>query len=141
MEDTITVEATYDAPVSKVWKAFTDDKEMKKWYFDIPGFNPEKDFEFQFTGGTKEHTYLHLCKILEVIPEKKLAHTWRYKGYEGNTVVTIQLFSEGNKTGIKLTHEGLESFPDNPDFAKNNFVNGWNEIIKTNLKKYLESKS
>jgi uncharacterized protein YndB with AHSA1/START domain len=136
----IIVERTFYAPVAKVWKAITDRDEMKKWYFDLAEFKPIAGFEFEFEGGTENKTYLHKCKITEVIPQKKLSHTWRYDGYEGNSTVTFELFEEENKTHLKLTHEGLETFPsDNPDFAKKNFVEGWTQIIGTSLKEYLNS--
>jgi hypothetical protein len=32
----------------------------------------------------------------------------------------------------------LETFPANPDFAKENFSKGWNQIIGTSLKEFLE---
>jgi hypothetical protein len=70
---------------------------------------------------------------------KKLKHSWRYDGYEGNSFVTWELFEEGEKTRVKLTHEGLETFPmNNPDLAKNNFVMGWTEITGTLLPNYLQ---
>jgi uncharacterized protein YndB with AHSA1/START domain len=135
-----TIERIYSASLEKVWKALTGSVEMKQWYFDIPGFKPEVGFEFQFTGGPDEkRQYLHLCKITEVITDQKLSHTWRYDGYEGNTLVTFELSSIGKQTLLKLTHEGLETFPaDNPDFAKENFVEGWTWIIGTSLKEFLE---
>jgi uncharacterized protein YndB with AHSA1/START domain len=134
----IIVERTYDAPVDRVWKAITDKEEMKKWYFDLPQFLPVAGNEFTFEGGTPEKTYLHLAKVTEVIPNQKLQYSWRYDGYPGNSFVTFDLIPNGEKTTVRLTHEGLETFPsDNPDFAKENFVEGWNAIIGTNLKEYL----
>jgi uncharacterized protein YndB with AHSA1/START domain len=73
-----------------------------------------------------------------VVPGKKLQYSWRYEGHEGNSFVTFELFDEGDKTRLKLTHEGLETFPPTPDFAKQNFVQGWTEIIGTNIKKFVE---
>jgi uncharacterized protein YndB with AHSA1/START domain len=133
------IECTYPESVSTVWKALTDKEEMKLWYFDLQEFKPEAGFEFQFWGGPAEdRQYLHLCKITEVITGAKLSYSWRYKGYEGNTLVTFELFNEGNQTKLKLTHEGLESFPsDNPDLAKENFVEGWTWLIGTSLKEFL----
>jgi uncharacterized protein YndB with AHSA1/START domain len=133
------LERTYNAPVEKVWKAITDKDAMKQWYFDITEFKPEVGFEFQFEGSNEERCYLHLCKITEVITGKKLSYSWRYDGYEGNSFVTWELFAEGDKTRLKLTHEGLESFPmSNPDFAKKNFVTGWNHIVGELLRKFVE---
>ncbi len=133
------IERTYNAPVEKVWKAITDKEDMKQWYFDIAEFKPEVGFEFQFEGGKDDKCYLHLCKITEVIPRKKLQYSWRYDGYEGNSFVTFELFAEGDKTRLKLTHEGLETFPiSNPDFAKENFVEGWTYLIGSSLKEFTE---
>lgn len=135
----IIVERVYDAPVEKVWKAITDREQMKQWYFDLAAFKPEVGFEFQFEGGNEDRIYVHLCKVLEVIKGKKLTYSWRYEGFQGNSLVSFELFPEGEKTRLKLTHEGLSTFPaDNPDFEKKNFVAGWTEIIGTNLKTFLE---
>lgn len=134
----ILVERTFKAPISKVWKAISDRNEMKKWYFDLAEFKPEVGFKFQFTGGTENNQYLHLCEITQVIPEKKLSYSWRYDGYAGKSCVAFELFAEGDQTHLKLSHDGLETFPDNPDFARSNFEIGWDEIINFSLKNYLE---
>ena len=127
------------APVEKVWKAITDKNEMKKWYFGLKEFKAEIGFEFQFYGGTPEKQYLHLCKITEVIPRKKLSHSWRYDGYEGNSFVTFELFPEGKNTKVTLTHTGLETFPkSDPNFARESFTKGWTMIIGTSLKNFVE---
>jgi len=74
-----------------------------------------------------------------VIVGKKLVYSWRYDGYEGNSIVTFELFEEGNTTRVKLTHAGLETFPkDKPDFARESFVKGWTYIIGTSLKDFVE---
>ena len=134
------IERTYAAPVEKIWKAITDKNEMKQWYFDLAEFKAEVGFEFHFTGGpSPERQYVHRCKITEVVPGKKLTYSWRYDGYKGNSFVTFELFGEGKNTRVKLTHAGLETFPnENPDFAKHNFVAGWTDIIGRSLKEYVE---
>src|SRR5215208_6163226 len=113
----IVIERVFNAPPSRIWKAITDKNEMKQWYFDLAEFKPEVGFEFQFYGGTEEKKYLHLCRITEVIAGKKLTYSWRYDGYPGQSFVTFELFTDGDKTKVRLTHAGLQSFPtDNPDF-------------------------
>jgi uncharacterized protein YndB with AHSA1/START domain len=139
----ITIEKIYDAPVDRVWKAISDKNEMKQWYFDIPEFKAEIGFEFQFYGeGKAGEKFLHLCKITDVVKNKKLRHSWRYDGYEGNSSVTFELIDEGGKTRLKLTHEGLETFPGtaNNDFGKENFEKGWTYITGVALKEYVEKK-
>lgn len=133
------IERIFNAPIEKVWKAITDKEQMKQWYFDLDDFKPEVGFEFQFEGGKDGNCYLHLCKITEVVPGKKITYSWRYDGYEGNSFVTWELFEDGNKTRLRLTHAGLETFPaSNPDLAKENFVQGWTHIVGTSLKDFLE---
>jgi uncharacterized protein YndB with AHSA1/START domain len=140
-DEPVIIEKVYRAPVAKVWKAITDKDAMKQWYFDLPEFKPEVGFEFQFSGGTEQKTYLHRCKVTEVIPQKKIAYTWRYDGYEGNSLVTWELFEEKGNTRLKLTHSGLETFPqDVKDFAKSNFVEGWRDIVGNLLAKFVENK-
>ena len=136
-----TIERIFNAPVEKVWKAISDRDEMEKWYFNLVEFRPEIGFEFQFTGGPPDGIqYLHKCKITEVIPGQKLKHSWAYEGYAGESYVTWELIPEGDKTRVRLTHEGLETFPqDNPDFAAKNFGEGWTHIVGTSLRNYLES--
>jgi uncharacterized protein YndB with AHSA1/START domain len=136
----VIVERTFSAPVEIIWKAITDKDEMKKWYFDLKEFKPVAGFEFRFWGGKDENNqYLHICKITEVIPGKKLTYSWRFDKYEGMSFVTFELFPEGKKTRLKLTHSGIDSFPaSNPDFSKKNFTSGWTQIIDTSLKEYLE---
>ncbi len=134
------IERTYQAPIDKVWRAITDKDQMKQWYFDLEEFKPEVGFEFQFTGGTEENSYLHLCRITEVVEGRKLTYSWRYDGYPGNSFVTFELFPEGDKTRLKLTHEELETLPqDNPDFARKNFEAGWTDIIGTLLPDFLKT--
>ncbi|MOA14701.1 hypothetical protein D3C78_1348200 [compost metagenome] len=111
----IVLEKVYDAPVSTVWEALTDKDKMKHWYFELEDFKPEVGFEFQFYGGTEEKRYLHLCKVKEVIAGKKISYSWRYDGFEGDSLVSFELFDENNKTRLKLTHEGLETFPAEKD--------------------------
>jgi uncharacterized protein YndB with AHSA1/START domain len=132
------IERTYNAPVDTVWKAITDKDQMKQWYFNLSAFKPEVGFEFEFTAGDGKKEFRHLCKITDVEPNKKLAYSWSYDGYPGNSIVSFELLAEGQQTRLVLTHEGLESFPDLPEFARTNFAAGWLHIIGTALKEFVE---
>src|SRR5690606_1922809 len=125
----------------EVWKAITDQEQIKHWYFDIKEFSPEVGFEFSFVGGSEEKPYLHLCRITEVETSKRIAYSWRYEGIAGITHVTFDLSPDAGGTRLKLTHEGLESFPsDNPDVSAENFAAGWQHIIGASLKNFLEKR-
>jgi uncharacterized protein YndB with AHSA1/START domain len=140
-QEPFVIERTYNAPAAKVWKAITDKNDMKQWYFDLAEFKPEVGFEFSFTVKEGGFDYVHLCKVTEVVTGKKIAYSWRYKGEPGDSVVSWELFPEGEKTRIKLTHEGLETFPPTRDFAKENFVKGWTHFIGGALPNFVEKTS
>ena len=135
------VERSYNAPIEKVWKAITDKDQMKKWYFELKEFKAEKGFKFQFTGGDDKVQYLHECEVIVADPPNKLSYSWTYPEHNtGYSVVTWELFEEGQgKTRLKLTHTGLDSFPnDQPNFAITSFTEGWNYIIGESLKNFVE---
>jgi uncharacterized protein YndB with AHSA1/START domain len=128
----VVVERTFDAPIDLVWKILTTKDDIKHWSFEMKEFRPEAGFEFEFSAQKGEIIFVHLCKITEAIPGKKLAYTWRYEGFAGHSLVTIELFPEGEKTRMKLTHEGLETFHPgkNSDFARGNFLMGWTTLLE-----------
>jgi uncharacterized protein YndB with AHSA1/START domain len=135
------IERTFDAPSDVVWKAITDPAQMKVWYFDlITDFKAEVGFETQVDVHHDGHVFEHFWKVTEVVPGKKLAYSWKYKGHVGDSLVTFELFPEGQKTRVKLTHTGLETFlPDaHPRYARSNFAKGWAMLIGSELKEFLE---
>lgn len=134
------IERTFSVSSEKIWKAITDKDQMKQWYFDLAEFKPEVGFEFQFFAGTEDKKWLHVCKVTEAITNKKLTYSWRYDGHYGISYVTFELFPAGERTRLKLTHAGLESFPSEavPEFKKENFVEGWTQLIGTSLKSFVE---
>jgi uncharacterized protein YndB with AHSA1/START domain len=138
--EAVVVERTLNAPVARVWKALTDVDQMREWYFDLTEFQPQVGFEFEFVVEHEGNSYHHLCRVTEVIPEKKIAYTWRYKDEPGDSLVTIELSPDGQETHLKLTHTGLETFPKTPAYARKNFEQGWIAIIGTELKQFVESK-
>jgi len=139
--EAIVIERTLEAPVAQVWKALTDVAQMRQWYFDLKEFNPEVGFEFDFIVEHEGVSYHHLCRVTEVVPQQRIAYTWRYKGEPGDSLVTFELFPEGNKTRVKVTHTGIETFPKTPAYARKNFENGWTSIIGSELKEFVERKS
>jgi uncharacterized protein YndB with AHSA1/START domain len=140
LAEAVVIERTFNAPVARVWKALTDVEQMRAWYFELKDFRPEVGFEFEFVVEHEGMTYHHLCKITEVIPQKKIAYTWWYKGHPGDSLVTFELAAVGDETRLKLTHEGLETFPKTAAFARKNFEAGWTAIIGSELKQFLEGK-
>lgn len=126
----------YDAPIEKVWQALTGEDAMRAWYFpQIKKFKPVAGYKFEFSNDGS--AYQKEWQVTQVEYRKKFAHSWTYQGYQGSSEVLFELFEEGTKTRLKLTHSGLASFPTDPHFARHRFEDGWKRILASNLKNYL----
>lgn len=137
VSEPLVIERTFNAPAEKIWHALTNKEAMKEWYFDVSDFKPEVGFEFTFTKEKDNEVFVHLFKVTEVIAGKKISYTWRYKDRKGSSLVTFELFTQGSKTRLRVTHEGLSTFAGPPALEHQNFVLGWTQLIGTSLKKYL----
>jgi uncharacterized protein YndB with AHSA1/START domain len=146
VEDTsereIVIERTFDAPIETVWKAITNKDDMKQWWPDVGAlelFKPEVGFETRFTTRHNDMDFVHIWKVTQVAPGKKITYDWKFAGNPGNSSVTFELSSEGDKTRLKLTHRGLESFlPErNPHLARGNFLMGWTSLALS-LQQFVE---
>lgn len=133
------IERTYDAPLAVVWRCVSTREDIERWFFDFKGFKPEPGTKFEFIVEHNNMKYHHLCQVTEVVPQRKIAYTWRYKGFAGDSLVTIELAAAGKKTKVKLTHSGLETFPPRPEFARKNFEKGWTMLVGTSLKDIAEN--
>ncbi|WP_299440899.1 SRPBCC domain-containing protein [uncultured Aquimarina sp.] len=135
----IIVEETFTASVDQVWKAITDVKEMRLWFFDnIESFKPEVGFETQFLVQVEDRKYTHCWKIIESIPNKKITYTWRYEEYPGDASVTFELFEKQHQVMLILSLKVTEDFPsDIPEFTIESCQAGWNYFIGERLKEHM----
>ncbi len=130
---------TIKQPNEKIWAALTQKDAMKLWYFDIPDFVLEAGATFNFYEPGGANKYQHRCTIVEIVPGKKLSHTWQHPSLsKGTSTVTWLLEPAGEgKTNVTVQHEGLESFADaGPDFAPENYKMGWDGLVLM-LKNYV----
>ncbi len=135
------IEKTYNAPVNPVWQAITNRAMMKAWYFNFAeDFKLEPGAVFEWTAGDHDNKqWLHRGKMLEIVPDEKLVHTWEYPGYSGTSTVRWNLLkSDDHTTKVTLTHEFTIPF-DSSVAALNteNFEAGWTDIINISLDEYL----
>jgi len=136
----IVVEQTFNTPIDEVWKAIVDVDQMRKWFFEaITDFVPEIGFETQFNVRVEDRDYLHMWKVIEVIPGRKISYSWQYGGYPGDSLVTWELLEIPDGTKLTLTHEGIETFPkDNPIFNREAGQEGWSYFVNESLKTFLK---
>ncbi len=140
--ESIKMERIFDASSALMWEALTDDERLKQWYMDFKGkFKAEVGHIVEFEAGPPEgKQWLHRVEVLEVIENKKLAHTWSYPGYSGKAILTWELTEQGvGKTLLKMNFDFIELFDPNEDaLHRSNFEAGWSELIDTNLANYIK---
>jgi uncharacterized protein YndB with AHSA1/START domain len=85
-------------------------------------FKPIEGFEFVFSNDGSP--YQKEWRVIKIEDGRVLAHSWIYKGFPGRSEVTFELFEEGDKARVKVTHTGLASFPNEPHFARHRFEDG-----------------
>lgn len=140
----VIVERVYHVPLDTVWKAITRLEEMQQWYFPmLEEFEPEVGFETRFDVPHNGGVFVHIWKVTEVIPERKISYEWKFGGYPGDSLVSFELFPEGDATRLVLTHTGVDTFRGDlhPDLARNNFVEGWTAFIGTSLRNFVEEQT
>ena len=128
----------YKCSVKELWNALTNPEALKDWFFDLKGFELELGNQFEFYAGE----YLHHCEIKEVFLYHKLAYTWTYPVYDGDSMVTFTInpINDDTSTQLELIHEGIASFPqDDLNFSRNSFEAGWEELLEIALRDYVEN--
>ena len=142
-DEAIIIESRINASIEKVWAVITELSHMQKWFFDnIPEFEASVGFETNFIVDAGERTFDHRWKITDVQINRKISYNWRYEGYNGDSNVHFELFSEKENTLIRLTTEIIEDFPQEvPEFKIESCIGGWNYFIKESLTKYIDSLS
>lgn len=140
-----TITRVFNVPAETLWKAITERDQLKQWYFDFDThFRLEKDATFEWTAGDPQgKQWLHKGRMLEIVKNKKLMHSWEYPGYTGSSVVTWALNAlNENSTELLLTHEFVIPFDKNvEELKKEHFEKGWNAIISISLPDYIRKMS
>ena len=128
------VKRTFKAPVERVYAAWTDAEQMKRWFapgaMSVPTASADarpggryrvqmseggSDCEFHTTGGVYR----------EVIPNERLVFTWQWEGSDLETLVTLEFKSlSENETELTLRHEGFDS-----EDTRNKHGQGWDGCL------------
>ena len=138
----IVVTKVVGSSAKTTWEALTNREQMVQWFFEeIEEFRPEVGFKTQFVINLEGATFTHRWEIVEVQEEKLITYDWRYDEYPGIGKVVFELTPQGEKTSVRVTNEGLGSFPeDRPEFTRESCHGGWNFFLDE-LATFLESRS
>lgn len=143
LNEPVVVEQSFTATKERVWAAITEHAQMVQWFFEgIPDFMPEPGFRTEFNVNTGQRDFCHIWKITESVPQVRIVYDWRYRDLPGVGKVTFEIFAAENGTRLRVTNEGLESFPtDIPEFSRESCVGGWRYFIQGALKDFLEQEA
>jgi len=125
---------TFPAPREKVFRAWTDPAELKKWFGPEGYSTPIAEVDLRVGGQYR----LGMMKLpdgqalyvvgtyREIRPPEKLVYTWRWEATPelGETLVTVEFHDRGGSTEVSLTHE---LFP--TDKARSDHEKGWSSIL------------
>jgi len=133
MKKTINHQFHFSHQPEMVWKYLTNSDLMALWLMKN-NFQPIVGADFQFTTGpiaALNFDGIFYCKVLEIIPHKKLSYSWASGPGDGQitlySVVVWSLEPTATGTQVSLEHSGFEK-EENLDFY-NGLNHGWVEKL------------
>lgn len=132
----VSLRRLYKKPRTEVFNAWTDAKELKRWW-GPPGYDaPSIEVDLR-VGGRYRFTLRRLTDgnisivtgvYQEIVPGERLVFTWNWeKGppFGSNTLVTVEFRDAAGGTELVLIHERFES-----EQARDEHTKGWNGCLE-----------
>jgi uncharacterized protein YndB with AHSA1/START domain len=133
MKRSINHQFSFAHPPEKVWDYLTKPELMAQWLMKND-FQPIVGYDFQFRTGpipSLDFDGICYCKVLEVVPFKRLSYSWKCGPGEGKitleSVVIWKLQPTEKGTDLFLEHSGFER-EENLSFF-NGLSHGWQEKL------------
>ena len=133
-EITLNLRRIFKAPRKKVFRAWTDPEELKKWWGPEGYATPSAEVDLRVGGKYRlgmrklpDGEIFYLSGIYrEVRPPERLVYTWRWEAQpeHGETLVTVEFREVGDSTEVVLTHE---RFP--TETARDDHNRGWSGCL------------
>jgi uncharacterized protein YndB with AHSA1/START domain len=141
LKPSLTIKRRFNAPVAKVYAAWTDPEKVKRWMGpgEVKTVRAENDVRvggrfriIMVTPSGEEHDVSGVYR--EVIENEKLVYTWAWKSTpERESLVTATFKNDNGGTLFTLIHE---QFFD--EAARDSHNGGWNGALDK-LEKYLSN--
>ena len=151
---TISIKRTFNFPLNKVWKAWTESESFKKWWGPKEYTCPDCTIDFKIGGkylasmqGQDGKKIWSTGTYKEIIPLKKIVYSDSFADSKGNIVsasyykmpgewdlevmVTLKFEEVASKTNLTLQHAGI------PSKMYDDCVKGWQsslDKLENNLK-------
>ena len=146
LQNDIVINRVFDLPISKVWRAWTEAEEFKKWWGPKDFTCPSSKMEARVGGkylncmrGPDGKEYWSTGEVKELVPERKLVVTDNFSDEKGNIksaseygmpgdwakelLITVYFEEADSATKLKLRHQGI------PDEMREDCIKGWNESL------------
>ncbi|MGH7408469.1 MAG: SRPBCC family protein, partial [Candidatus Methylomirabilales bacterium] len=114
-EATLRLTRTLAAPRERVFRAWTEPSELKRWWGPDGYATPSAEEDLRVGGKYRlgmrklpDGGVFYLAGTFrEVRPPERLVYTWVWEGSPelGETLVTVEFRTRGKATEIRLTHE------------------------------------
>ena len=144
LQNEIVINRVFDLPIGKVWQAWTEAEQFKKWWGPKDFTCPSSKMEAKVGGkylncmrGPDGKEYWSTGVVKELIPERKLVVTDSFSDDKGNIkpaseygmpgnwpkelLITVYLEEADGATKMKLKHQGI------PNEMREDCIKGWNE--------------
>ena len=129
MEKSINHRLFFNQAPSEVWEYLTRSELIELWLMKND-FQPIVGHEFQFRHNPLPDFNFNgivNCKVLEIVPLKKLSYSWKGEGTDGNisldSIVVWTLQEKDGGTELQIMHTGFTDQQHPMAFAAMN--NGW----------------
>jgi uncharacterized protein YndB with AHSA1/START domain len=132
-ETELQIKRNFNAPREKIYKAWTDPKELSQWFVPssehqtiIEKLDVKEGGKYRIIMKDPNATHPLVGEFLHVQPEEKLVYTWLWEDALTPDVsrVTVEFYDHGDSTEIILTHEKL---PNEEERQKHS--HGWNACL------------
>ena len=144
VHSTFVLERTYEAAPARVWQAWTDPAEKRRWFGPQGPAKPEHELEFR-VGGLERMTmqspggaYKFIARFQDIVEGERFVHTYEMYLDDARisvSVATVVLEAVGAGTKLTMTEQGV--FLDGLDTPAER-EHGTGELLNT-LGTYLQS--
>ncbi len=136
MKDQITKEHLFPHPISKVWNAISNAKELSTWFIKAD-FKAEKGYQYTFTA-SEENGCTQITGEVKQADPYTLVYTWIVAKTNVETTVTWKLQETDAGTQLYLEHSGISGYGGETAIEMfNSFSGGWTNCVDQ-LESYLK---
>ena len=131
--DTVRIERTFAAPAERVFRAWTTEEVMRRWWQAEIGWETSAaevdlrvggDVRVVMRDPSRDVEYGGGGKYVEIDPPSRLAFTWLWDDDTRRTLIEIDFEEHDGATTVRFTHSGLWD-----EEAVRSHEGGWGRIL------------